>query len=78
MGRALEKQCTVSRPDGHWDREVAKRRQKPVRLRSALKGGRKRALIVLFVASAERDGTTPIDQDRWDDAAFTIREFTEE
>jgi hypothetical protein len=28
-------------------------------------GGRKRVLIVLFVPSVERDGTTPIDQDHW-------------
>ena len=29
-----------------------------------MKGGRKRVLVVLFVPSVERDGRTPIDQDR--------------
>jgi hypothetical protein len=51
---------------------VAKRRQKPVRRRSALAGGRKRVLVVLLVPSVERDGTTPIDQDRWVDAALEM------
>lgn len=31
--------------------------------------GRKSVLIVLFVPSVERDGTTPIDQQRWVDSA---------
>jgi hypothetical protein len=31
----------------------------------ALSGGRKRVLVVLFVPSVERNGTTPIDQQRW-------------
>ena len=35
-------------------------------------GGRKRVLVVLFVPSVERDGTTPIDQDRWVDAALEM------
>jgi hypothetical protein len=39
---------------------------------SPLKGGRKRVLVVLFVPSVERDGTTPIDQDRWVDAALEM------
>jgi len=51
---------------------VAKRRRKPVRKRSLLKGGRKRVLVVLFVPSVERDGRTPIDQDRWVDAALEM------
>jgi hypothetical protein len=51
---------------------VAKRRQQPVRRRSGLSGGRKRVLVVLFVPSVERDGTTPIDQDRWVDAALEM------
>ena len=51
---------------------MAKRRQKPVGRRSALKGGRKRVLVVVFVPSVERDGTTPIDQDRWVDAALEM------
>lgn len=29
-------------------------------------------LVVLFVPSVERDGTTPIDQDRWVDAALEM------
>jgi hypothetical protein len=29
-------------------------------------------LVVLFVPSVERDGTTPIDQDRWIDAALEM------
>lgn len=32
---------------------------------SALTGGSKRSLLVLFIPSVERDGVTPIDQDRW-------------
>ncbi|MFN2446090.1 MAG: hypothetical protein ABR606_11005 [Vicinamibacterales bacterium] len=51
---------------------MAKRRQQPVRRRSALSGGRKRVLVVLFVPSVERDGATPIDQDRWVDAALEM------
>jgi hypothetical protein len=51
---------------------VAKRRKKPVRGRSLLKSGRKRVLVVLFVPSVERDGTTPIEQDRWVDAALEM------
>lgn len=54
------------------DREVAKRRKKPVRRQSLLKGGRKRVLVVLFVPSVERDGRTPIEQDRWVDAALEM------
>ena len=50
---------------------MAKRR-KPVRKRSLLKGGRKRVLVVMFVPSVERDGTTPIDQERWVDAALEM------
>lgn len=51
---------------------MARHRQKPVRQRPALRGGRKRVLVVLFVPSVERDGTTPIDQDRWVDAALEM------
>jgi hypothetical protein len=51
---------------------VAKRRRKSVRERSRLTGGRKRVLVVLFIPSVERDGTTPIDQDRWVDAALEM------
>jgi len=51
---------------------VAKRRRKAARKQSLLKGGRKSVLIVLFVPSVERDGTTPIDQARWVDAALEM------
>lgn len=54
------------------DREVAKRRKKPVRRQSLLKGGHKRVLVVLFVPSVERDGRTPIEQDGWVDAALEM------
>ncbi len=51
---------------------MAKRRKKPVRRQSLLKGGRKRVLVVLFVPSVERDGRTPIDHDRRVDAALEM------
>ena len=37
-----------------------------------LSGGRKRVLVVLFVPSVERDGRTPIDQQRWADASLEM------
>ena len=37
-----------------------------------LGGGRKSVLAVLFVPSVERDGTTPIDQQHWVDAALEM------
>jgi hypothetical protein len=37
-----------------------------------LSGGRKRVLVVLFVPSVERDGTTAIDQQRWVDASLQM------
>lgn len=40
--------------------------------RTALGAGRKRILVVLFVPSVERDGTTKIDQSRWVDAALEM------
>jgi len=54
---------------------VAKRKQvkkKHEKRGSALAGGRKRVLMVLFIPSVERDGTTPIDQQRWIDAALEM------
>jgi hypothetical protein len=43
--------------------EVAKTRaKKPEARQKVLSGGRKRVLVVLFVPSVERDGTTAIDQ----------------
>lgn len=35
-------------------------------------GGRKRFLMVLFIPSVERDGATPINQQRWIDAALEL------
>ena len=37
-----------------------------------LSGGRKRVLVVLFVPSVERDGTTPIDQPSWVDSTLEM------
>jgi hypothetical protein len=37
-----------------------------------LRGRRKSVLAVLFVPSVERDGTTPIDQQHWVDAALEM------
>ena len=38
----------------------------------ALGARRKRVLLVLFVPSVERDGETPIDQERWVDEALQL------
>jgi hypothetical protein len=38
-----------------------------------LSSGRNRVLVVLFVPSVERDGTSPIDQPRWVDSALDER-----
>jgi hypothetical protein len=37
-----------------------------------LPSGRKRVLVVLFVPSVERNGTTAIDQQRWVDASLEM------
>jgi hypothetical protein len=47
-------------------------RKKPRARQKVLSGGRKRVLVVLFVPSVERDGTTPIDQQRWVDASLEV------
>jgi hypothetical protein len=47
-------------------------RRKPRNGRKALSGGRKRVLVVLFVPSVERDGTTAVDQQRWVDASLEM------
>ena len=39
---------------------------------SNLSGGRKQVLVVLFVPSVERDGTTSIDQAHWVEAALEV------
>jgi len=51
---------------------MAKNRNKAAIQRRTLGGGRKRVLVVLFVPSVERDGSTPIDQQRWVDAALEM------
>jgi hypothetical protein len=52
---------------------VAKKRaRKAGNTQRLLSGGRKRVLVVLFVPSVERDGTTPIDQARWVDLALDM------
>ena len=52
-------------------------RKKPHGAQKVLSGGRKRVLLVLFIPSVERDGATPIDQQRWVDASLEMfgREF---
>jgi hypothetical protein len=47
-------------------------RKRSRRGQKVLSGGRKRVLVVLFVPSVERDGTTPIDQQRWVDASLEM------
>jgi hypothetical protein len=37
-----------------------------------LSGGRKTAMVILFVPSVERDGETPIDQPTWVDASMAM------
>jgi len=51
-----------------------KRSTRPKRptTRAALGDGRKRVLVVLFIPSVERDGTTPIDQARWVNDALAM------
>jgi hypothetical protein len=51
---------------------MAKQSKQPDRQRPSLTGGRKRVLVVLFVASVERDGTTPIDQSYWVESALDM------
>ena len=49
-----------------------KRRKAPRAGPRVLSDGRKRVLVVLFVPSVERDGTTPIDQPRWVDSSLEM------
>jgi len=52
---------------------VAKKRTKAaVKKPWVLDGGRKRVLVVLFVPSVERDGSTSIDQQHWVDGALEM------
>lgn len=51
---------------------MVKRRTRSIRQRPPFSGGRKRVLVVLFIPSVERDGTTPIDQQHWVDTALEM------
>lgn len=51
---------------------MASRRPGPAGRRRIFGSGRKRVLVVLFVPSVERDGATPVDQERWVDAALEM------
>ena len=51
---------------------MARKRKESPPSRPTLSGGRKRVLVVLFVPSVERDGTTPIDQARWVDSSLEM------
>lgn len=53
---------------------MAKTRAKKPRVtgQKVLSGGRKRVLVVLFVPSVERDGTTTIDQPIWVNASLEM------
>ena len=52
------------------DRVAKKRPSGPQR--AALREGRKSILVVLFVPSVERDGTTAVNQNHWVDAALDM------
>ena len=47
-------------------------RKKEAQFRRVFATGRKSVLVVLFVPSVERDGSTPIDQDEWVAAALEM------
>ena len=49
-----------------------KKRPEKHRQSPPLGGGRKRVLLVLFIPSVERDGSTPINQDYWVDSALEM------
>jgi len=51
---------------------VKRKHGAPTATQGSLPGGRKRVLVVLFVPSVERDGTTPTDQDHWVGAALDM------
>jgi len=52
---------------------MAKRpERRPRRTQKVLSGERKRVLVVLFVPSVERDGSTPVDQPRWVDDSLEM------
>ena len=41
-------------------------------VKSLFEQGRKTLLVVLFIPSVERDGLTPVDQEKWIDAALML------
>lgn len=49
-----------------------KPKQAPTAKRPALSGGVKRVLVVLFVPSVERDGSTRVDQQHWVEASLEM------
>jgi hypothetical protein len=51
---------------------VRKQARTRARRQGVLSGGRKRVLVILFVPSVERDGTTAIDQPKWVDSALEM------
>jgi hypothetical protein len=52
---------------------MAKKPTKPPRKgQGVVRSGRKRILVVLFIPSVERDGTTTIDQPIWVDSALEM------
>jgi hypothetical protein len=51
---------------------VASKRTKTSKKPKTLKGGRKRVLVVLFIPSVERNGSTAVDQPYWVDAALEM------
>jgi hypothetical protein len=67
--------CPVAAPPNtiYIDRLMAKTaRHKARGKQRLLSSGRKRVLVVLFVPSVERDGTTAIEQQRWVDASLEM------
>jgi hypothetical protein len=55
------------------DRPMARKRTKiPSRRQRVLSSGRKRVLVVLFIPSVQRDGTSAIDQALWVDLALEM------
>jgi hypothetical protein len=41
-------------------------------IRASLGSGRQRAVVLLFIPSVERDGTTAVDQNRWSEDAMKM------
>ncbi len=72
-GPAVETETVAPRQGTIYiDRMAEKRTKARSKGRRTLAGGRKRVLVVLFIPSVERDGSTPIDQQRWVDAALEM------